>query len=639
MLKIKNLTMSLEENVLCKNQEIHLTKGVCAVVGEHGSLRNALGVMYTNSSAYNMVGLDFQADFELGRRHMQYETFKRYLNPYIHFDMEDTVENTLIFVNYKLYEEIIRDFKLADVRNERVVDLNVSMYKIWEMAIASASQAKIVYVSQPFTSRKKFRYFLKKMKKYLQIVGSYIFVELHDVIEFDFDNALVIRDSSVKSIALRKDSKYKKLHNILLNERCQEKNKKISKKDAIRNSKDFYAAYITNTETSSVLYSSFENNPDIFERRQSFLQTFCSTSFELLTKFTATLRIMFFILIRIVCNIFYIRIESGGIITMLKRSIIFLIRKVKDGNKTDRLSDLYTSLGVLTYFYFITRFFKSIILTCIYILTRACDIVFAVIFALAFEGFVVGIVYLFMVCKNTKHSKTFISQGKFCIVPYQNHLMITKGVLLKINSALFVRGGDYVLVKINEMCKNFVWNILLTISCKKARSLYNWTSILRNITARDLFQSFYEAGTRSLSSFEFKIISSIIIGSVLYSNYTLVEEDEIFIRETLYVTIHPLTYYIFIISYCLISTLPLFIFSLITFSTNLLSVYFNVIFGCTLLNTFFNSRLKIIIISLIVILNFLFPQNILSQISSYKFVIANIIVNYGLFCILLTLFI
>lgn len=643
MLRIKNLTVSLEENVLCKNQNLDIDKGLCVIVGEHGSLRSALGFMYTNSSAYDIAGLDFYADFELDRQKMTYNELKRHLNPFIHFDMEDTVGNSLMFVNYDLYEDILRDFKLDSVRNKRIIDLNVSLFKVWEMAIAAASQSKIVYVTFPFVSEKKVNYYIRKLKKYLKDVDSYIFLEVYDNFKIDFENALVVREGKISSIAFSKKRNHKRLYSILMNE-FKIDEVKIEKRDnTISRSKDFYGAYITNIESSTMLYSSFENTPDVVVLKKGLLESVTCAICELTSKVFLSVKFIFLIFLRMILNVFFLRIGRDGLIVILRRSFIFLMRKIKNQNKTNRLSDLYTSLGVLTYFYLLLRFLRPIILCCIYVLTRVCDFAFALLFTLAFEGFIVAVFYVLVVLRNTKASYNNCSR-KLYIFPYQSCMFSLKDFVLNLNKNLFTRvGGCHTLFRIVEVFRNVLWNVFLSVSYNRAFSFYKWSSVARNINAKNVILNFYEAGARPLTILEFNVISVVLMGTVLYSNYTLIEEDEIFIKESLYVTIHPLTYYVFVLSYCFISTLPLLFFSLLTNSLAVVSVYFNVVFFSSFFNTFINSKLKIIIISLLMIYNFIFSRNFtnffIPQLPGILHYILYPLMNYVLFCVFLTLFI
>ncbi|EOB14526.1 hypothetical protein NBO_26g0011 [Nosema bombycis CQ1] len=205
------------------------------------------------------------------------------------------------------------------------------------------------------------------------------------------------------------------------------------------------------------------------------------------------------------------------------------------------------------------------------------------------------------------------------------------------------QGECFFITNFNEIRADFWIRFYFSLCFQCTMSFYNSIGFSANLSLKRVLLCFYETWCRSLSNFESNSISLIMIFSVLSFNYNLIAEDLDFLRENLYITIHPFTYYVYILTHTFVSTLPIFIFSLFT-SFSFLLIYYNLLLISSILNSFNNMSFKVIIISILMILQFLFPHGFGLNIL-YSQLIPNIIcgiiklvVSYSTFCVFISVY-
>ncbi|EEQ82453.1 hypothetical protein NCER_100827 [Vairimorpha ceranae BRL01] len=206
MLRIQNLSMRIEDEIICFNQHFEV-KGVCSVVGRHNKLRECLISIFSNSVSKYIHGLDFDMKVFFKGVNIKKNRFIFLLCPYTLLNAKDNIEDILYFVNKDLAEQVIKDFRLHKFRYLSINELSPSIFNILEIAIGICSCSSVLYFSlNPDPYRNKY-FYLKLLQKYAILNEAVIFVEGELLNVDNFDSYLLIKDNSIFSFIIGKDKK------------------------------------------------------------------------------------------------------------------------------------------------------------------------------------------------------------------------------------------------------------------------------------------------------------------------------------------------------------------------------------------------------------------------------------------------
>lgn len=207
MLEISNYTIKIEGDILCQNQYIKVC-GLCGVIGQYNKLRECFISELSTSISKHVPGMQSFKYIYLNNNLLSKNHFQKSLNQYTVFNSLDTVEDILYFINVKIADKVIKDFKLDRIRKSLVSELLPQYSSIFEIAVAVCSQANIQFCNEILDPYQSTKYYYKIIRKYVNLNEKIIFIETDLFDKAKFDSYLFIGDDFIDSYVFDNQIEY-----------------------------------------------------------------------------------------------------------------------------------------------------------------------------------------------------------------------------------------------------------------------------------------------------------------------------------------------------------------------------------------------------------------------------------------------
>jgi hypothetical protein len=200
-LKIESVEITVDGELLCTGQKLKIS-GIYGITGAHSRLRRSLISLMTRTPQPDLPNLQIYGKMCYDGYPITYSELKEMTNPYVAFNLHETVRSSLEFVNFSVADELMAEFNLTGLQDLELAKLNIAESKAWEAAINIAAEPKVIVLNELFCGHSQGKEYLSIIRRHQRNLNFTALLEVEGEIERELDGLVIVKERGFECISL-----------------------------------------------------------------------------------------------------------------------------------------------------------------------------------------------------------------------------------------------------------------------------------------------------------------------------------------------------------------------------------------------------------------------------------------------------